>query len=238
MDVKGSVVLVTGANRGIGAALVAAFVAAGARKVYAATRNPPAAEAGSVVVPIALDITDDDRVAAVAREAGDVDILVNNAGISAGQTFLRPADSKDAADEMRVNYFGTLAMMRAFAPVLKRNGGGAIVNVLSILSHVSLPAAGSYSASKAAAFSLTQGVRAELASQGTLVIGLMPSFVDTDMTVQVSAPKISPSAVADATVAAIQAGTEDVYPGDAGQVAAQLLADPKAVEKSFASMLH
>lgn len=238
MEIKGAVALVTGANRGIGAALVDALVKAGAKRVYAGMRNPPAAVPGSVVVPVALDITDDARVAELARELGDVDILVNNAGISTGQPLLGAKDAHGAEQEMRVNYFGTLAMARAFAPILKKNGGGALVNVLSILSRVNLPASGSYSASKAAAFSLTQGIRAELARQKTLVIGVMPSFVDTDMTVRVNAPKMAATTVASDVVAAILAGTEDVYPGEAADIAAALQREPRAVAKSLAGAFY
>lgn len=135
---------------------------------------------------------------------------------------------------MRVNYLGTLAVVRAFAPVLRANGGGAIVNLLSILGRVNMPAVGSYSASKAAAYSLTQGIRAELAAQGTLVIGVMPGFVDTDMAARVTQPKITPGEVAGAILEALRTGIEDVYPGPAAEIAAGLLRNPKAVERSLA----
>ena len=137
---------------------------------------------------------------------------------------------------MRVNYFGTLQMCRAFAPVLAHNGGGAIVNVLSILSRVNLPSVGSYSASKAAALSLTQGIRSELARQGTMVIGVLPAFVDTAMASRVTMPKLPPKAVAEAILAALRDGIEDVYPGEAAAVAAALEKDGKAVEQQFARM--
>ena len=144
---------------------------------------------------------------------------------------------RDAAEtEMSVNYFGTLNMCRAFAPVLAHNGGGAIVNVLSILGRVNMPRVGSYSASKAAAFSLTQGIRGELASQRTLVIGVMPAFVDTAMASRITLPKLPPEAVADAILTALRDGVEDVYPGLAADIAAQLQKDGKAVERQFARM--
>jgi NAD(P)-dependent dehydrogenase (short-subunit alcohol dehydrogenase family) len=139
---------------------------------------------------------------------------------------------------MDTNYLGTLAMCRAFAPVLKRNGGGAIVNMLSILSRVSMPAYGSLCASKAAALSMTQGVRAELAKQHTLVVGVMPGAVDTDMARGYQGPKDPPLEVANAALDAVEKGLEDVYPGGMAQgVSAGLAKDPKAVEKEFAQYL-
>ena len=237
MEIAGRIVLVTGANRGIGAAVVDALVAAGASKVYAAVRSVDAYRPRDPrIVPVALDVTDDARVAEVATELGDVEVLINNAGLSRGEPLLAASDAKAAEVEMRVNYFGTLSMCRAFAPVLARNGGGAIVNVLSIASRVSLPRIGSYSASKAAAFSLTQAIRAELAARGTLVVGVMPAFVDTDMARRVSAPKLTAGALAASIIDALRDDIEDVYPGDAANVALGLQSDPKAVEKRFASM--
>jgi NAD(P)-dependent dehydrogenase (short-subunit alcohol dehydrogenase family) len=237
MDVAGKVVLVTGANRGIGAAIVKGLIDAGAARVYAAMRTLKDAPSDPKIVPIALDVTDPDQVARVLQSTGDVQILVNNAGIALGQPLARPTDPLAAEREMRVNYFGTLRMCQAYAPVLARNGGGAIVNVLSILGRVSLPQLGSYSASKAAGFSLTQSLRAELAAQGTLVIGVMPAFVDTDMAKRVTTPKLPPEAIAASILDALRTGTEDVYPGPAAAIASSLLEDPKGVEKRFATLL-
>lgn len=139
---------------------------------------------------------------------------------------------------MEVNYFGLLRMSRAFAPILASNGGGALINLLSILSRVASPKHGSYSASKSAAFALTQAVRAELRAQGTLVIGVMPGFVDTDMAAEVDpTAKISPDVVVQAVFEALRTGQKDVYPGEtATQVAAQLLVNPKAVEQAFGQL--
>jgi NAD(P)-dependent dehydrogenase (short-subunit alcohol dehydrogenase family) len=164
-----------------------------------------------------------------------VTLLVNNAGVSSGRRLIGAPDLTGARDEIEVNYFGLLRMCRAFAPVLATNGGGTIINMLSILSRVAAPGIGSYSAAKAAAFSLTQSVRAELHRQGTQVIGVMPAYVETDMTARLQAPKIQPVEVVRAALAAVGTDQEDVYPGDpATQVAAQLLQDPKALERSFA----
>ena len=148
-------------------------------------------------------------------------------------------DLAAAQQEMEVNYFGLLRMSRAFAPILAANGGGTLINVLSILSRVASPAGGGYSASKAAALSLTQAVRAELQAQGTRVIGVLPGFVDTAMAEGVSAPKIQPSEVVRATFDALLTNQDDVYPGEqASQIAAWLLQDPKAVERLFAQSVE
>jgi len=239
----GRVALVTGANRGIGAAFVSGLLAAGAKRVYAAARDPQTlqalAQGDARVVPIALDITDDLSVQAAAARLIDVDLLVNNAGVLLGGRLLAAADLAAARQEMEVNYFGLLRMSRAFAPILAANGGGTLINVLSILSRVASPAGGGYSASKAAALSLTQAVRAELQAQGTRVIGVLPGFVDTAMAEGVSAPKIQPSEVVRATLDALLTNQDDVYPGEqASQIAAWLLQDPKAVERLFAQSVE
>ncbi|WP_394823876.1 SDR family oxidoreductase [Pendulispora albinea] len=237
MNIEGSVVFVTGANRGIGRAVVDAFVQAGASRVYAATRSPQAGD-NPKVVPIELDVTDSKAIQAAAEKAGDTQILINNAGILAAQPLLGATDPEAAEREMRTNYFGTLYVTRAFAPVLKRNGGGAIVNLLSILSHMNMPHVGSYCTSKAALLSLTQGIRGELARQGTFVAGILPAFVDTDMAKRVTLPKLSPQAVAESVLTAIREGKEEVYPGAASDIVAQIQRDSKAVERQFASMFR
>jgi NAD(P)-dependent dehydrogenase (short-subunit alcohol dehydrogenase family) len=232
MQLTGKIALVTGSNRGIGAAIVQALLDAGVRRVYAAAR-PPQPSGDERVVSVALDVGDTSSITALASRLGDVDILINNAGISRGQPLVAAPTLEPAHDEMQINYFGMLAMIRAFASILRRNGGGAIVNLLSILGRVN--GGGSYAPSKAAAYALTQGVRAELAAQGTLVIGVMPGFVDTDMVKHVKAPKITPEAVAQSVIGALRDGTEDVYPGPASEIAAGLQRDPKAVERQLAA---
>jgi NAD(P)-dependent dehydrogenase (short-subunit alcohol dehydrogenase family) len=234
MDIRQAVVLVTGANRGIGEAMVQRLIAAGAKHVYAGVRTPADVPPAPKVTRVELDITKPELIEQAAARCVDVNVLVNNAGVLLGQSLIGAPSIEAAQAEMNVNYFGTLRMCRAFAPVLARNGGGAIVNVLSILSRVSLPKIGSYSASKAAAFSLTQGVRAELAAQGTLVIGALPAFVDTAMASGVALPKLAPEALADAILAALRDGVEDVYPGRAAEIAAALQKDGKAVERQLA----
>lgn len=236
MDLNKRVALVTGANRGIGAAFIDGLLEAGVGRVYAAVRNPQLLPPRARVVSVALDLSVPGGAEALAQRCPDVEILVNNAGVARGQPLIGASDPAAAEEEMRVNYFGTLAMCRAFAPVLARNGGGAIVNVVSILGRVSLPRVGSYAASKAAAFSLTQGIRAELAPNGTLVVGVLPGFVDTDMTKSLSLPKLAPRAVVEAAIEALRTGAEDVYPGEAAEIARALQSDPKAVERAFAQM--
>jgi len=237
MKIAGITALVSGANRGIGQAFVAALRAAGAARIYAASRDGAVAAAPGIV-PLKLDVTDAGQVAAAARTAGDVALLVNNAGVNFNTPLVGIAALDNARREIEVNYFGTLAMCRAFAPVLKRNGGGVIVNMLSILARVNLPLMGSLCASKAAALSMTQGVRAELAGQGTRVIGVMPGAVRTRMTEGLDIPKSEPADIAAAVLAGIEGDAEDLYPGEmASGVAAGLAADPKGVEKQFAAYL-
>src|SRR5215208_2375962 len=243
-SLKGTVALVTGANRGIGAAFVSGLLEAGAQRVYAAARDPQTlaalADSDARVVPITLDITNDTSVHQVAARLVDVDLVVNNAGILLGARLIADADLAAARQEMEVNYFGLLRMCRAFAPILAANGGGALINVLSILARMASPAGGGYSASKAAALSLTQAVRAELLPQGTRVIGVLPGFVDTAMAEGVTAPKIQPSEVVRATLDALLTDDQDdVYPGEqASQIAAWLQQDPTAVERLFAQSVE
>lgn len=239
VSVAGAVALVTGANRGIGAAFVQELLAAGAQRVYAAARNPRSllelARQDRRIIPVQLDITDEESVRTAAQRLSDVNLLVNNAGVSLNTCVIATDALDGARAEMEVNYFGLLRMSRAFVPVLASNGGGALIKVLSILARVASPIHGSYSASKAAAFSLTQSLRAELRSQGTLVIGVMPAYVETDMTDGIAAPKMQAADVARAALEAVRSGQEEVYPGEvAAQVAAWLQQDPKAVERNFA----
>jgi NAD(P)-dependent dehydrogenase (short-subunit alcohol dehydrogenase family) len=209
MNVEGSVALVTGANRGLGKAFARALLDAGAAKVYAGARDVTAVTDPDVI-PIALDVTDHEQVARVAAELGDVTIVINNAGVAHGASGLGGDDLAEHRHEFEVNYFGTLAVARAFTPVLAANGGGALVNMLSALSFVSFPNIANYSATKSAAWSITSGLRQELAGQGTLVVGVHAGYIDTDMAAGVDGPKIAPEDVARQTVEAIAAGREEV----------------------------
>lgn len=210
MKIEGSVVFVTGANRGLGLAFARMALAAGAKKVYAAARDPSTITLAGVQ-PVALDVTRIEHVEAAARACGDVTLLINNAGISRGGGLLdAPANFESARAELETNFFGPWAMTRAFAPVLAANGGGAVVNVLSVLSWLSLPMAAGYSASKSAAWSLSNGLRNELRGQGTQVTSVHVAFMDTDMARKVPGEKVAPEEVVRQTFEALEAGRPEV----------------------------
>ena len=208
MKVEGAAALVTGANRGLGAAIAQSLLDAGA-KVYGAARDP-ATITNQGLIPVPLDVTDGDDIALAARTCRDVSIVVNNAGILRSSASLAQGAIDAARAEMETNFFGSMRMARAFAPVLRQNGGGALVNMLSVLSFMSVPQGATYSASKAAAWSLTNSLRIELRRQGTLVVAVHAGYIDTDMAAGVSAEKVSPRSVADQIVAAITSGAEEV----------------------------
>jgi NAD(P)-dependent dehydrogenase (short-subunit alcohol dehydrogenase family) len=243
MEIKNAVALVTGANGGIGSHFVEQLLQLQIAKIYVCARTTSKLQTlvaldPARIIPIELDVTNPQSVKAAADRCSDVTLLINNAGTSLNHGIVSAPDLEAAKAEMDVNYFGMAAMCRAFAPILKQQGGGAIVNILSLLGKVNLPFSGSYSASKAAAISMTQSVRAELAAQKTLVVGVMPGTVDTDLAKSWPDPKVAPAEVAKAALAAVIANEEDVYPGEqAAQVSAQLLVDPKGVEKYMASFL-
>jgi len=209
MKIQDSVALVTGANRGLGLAFARALIAHGARKVYVGARDPSTVNLAGVE-PIRLDVTNPVDLAAAVERAGDVQLLVNNAGISRSADLLGPDAIDGARAEFETNVLGPLAVSQAFAPVLARNGGGAILNVLSAASWITLPRARTYSASKAAAWSLTNGLRAELRKQGTQVVALHVGFIDTDMTSGLTVAKSRPEDVVEAALAGLEAGELEV----------------------------
>jgi len=207
MDISGSTALVTGANRGLGRHFASQLIARGA-KVYAAARNPGSVDVVGAVA-LAVDVTDPESVAAAVRDAGDVTLLVNNAGMAANANILT-GDLDGARREMETNYFGTLSMVRAFAPVIAANGGGGILNVLSVLSWVGYPDMGGYCASKSAAWSMTNAARLELAGRGIVVTGLHVGLMDTDMAEGLDGPRSDPAEVAGQALDAVQAGDYEV----------------------------
>jgi NAD(P)-dependent dehydrogenase (short-subunit alcohol dehydrogenase family) len=213
MDVAGAVALVTGGNRGFGAALCAALVERGAAKVYAGARDVSTVRT-SGVEPVQLDITSTADIAAAIERCDGVTLLINNAGIGTGTSVLADDAMAQLERELETNVIGPLAMSRAFAPVLARNGGGAIVNVLSVLSWYSAPPSALYCAAKAASWSLTNSLRLELLDQGTQVVAVHVGFMDTDMTAGLDVPKSSPVDVAGRVLDAVQAGEPEVLADD------------------------
>lgn len=209
MQLANAVVLITGANRGIGLAFAREALARGARRVYAAARDPASVTLPGVQ-PLALDVTDAAQVERAARECRDVTVLVNNAGIAATGGFLQDATLESTRRQLETNFFGVLRMAQAFAPVLAANDGGALLNVLSIASWINRPLLGSYGATKSAAWALTNGLRHELRAQGTQVTALHMGFVDTDLTRGIEGVKSTPEAIVRAAFDGLEAGLPEV----------------------------
>ncbi len=241
MKIRDSIAVVTGANRGIGLALVQQLLAQGAKRVYAGARDPQklaglAKEFAGRVVPIRIDLADPTSITAAATAAKDATILINNAGALEFGSQLT-ADLSSIRRDFETNYFGTLQVARAFAPNLEAHKGGTIVNVLSVVALASMPGIGAYSASKAAAHSLTLALRGELSKKGIAVLGAYPGPVDTDMAKGVDLPKTPPTDVAIAILAGVEAGEHYILPDPmARQVYAGWSAGHTAVEAQFGSM--
>jgi len=240
MSISQTIPLVTGANRGIGRALVDVLLERGVKRVYAAARDPKSlsdlvSRTNGRVVPLKLDIRDREQVASAAKAAGDVTLLINNAGRAAFGKALESPEAEIEAD-MLTNYFGTLSMLRAFVPVIQANGGGAVANVLSVVSLASMPGVAGYSASKAALWSLTLALRENLRSEKVAVHGIYPGPVDTDMARSFKAEKATPLSVATAILDGIAAGDEEIFPDVmARQVREIWQNDPKELQRFFAS---
>ncbi len=209
MQIESSVVLITGANRGIGLAFARELLARGARKVYAAARNPVTVTLPGVQA-LQLDVTQPDQIAAAVRQAGDVTLVINNAGIAQPGGFLAEDSEAVTRRIFETNFYGVLSVSKAFAPVLKANGGGALLNVLSVASWVNGGELAAYSASKSAAWALTNSLRHELAAQKTQVLGLHMAYVDTDLTKGFDIPKTSPETIVQRALDALAAGAEEV----------------------------
>jgi len=233
MKLDNAIVFITGANRGLGLAFAREALARGARKVYAAARDPATVTLAGVV-PVKLDVTNPDDVAAAARLAGDVTLLINNAGTAATGAFLAEDSIAIAQRHLETNVYGPMRLTRAFAPILATNGGGAILNVLSIASWVSGTLLGNYGMSKSAAWAMTNGSRLELRDQKTQVLALHVGFIDTDMTAGLDVPKQSPGSVAKTALDALEAGASEVLADElTRQVHSGLTASPPVYLKAI-----
>ena len=211
MDIKGCTALVTGANRGLGKAYVDALFAAGAVKVYAGARDP-ASVSDSRAVRVKLDVTSSADVTLAASEhCCDINLLINNAGVMLASALLQPSSEAALRQEMEVNVFGMQRMIRAFAPVLARNGGGAIANMLSVVSWFVNPINATYCVSKHAALAVSDAARMELKAQGTHVVGIHAGYIDTDMVAGIDVKKTPPRQVAEKTLEGVQSGADHVH---------------------------
>ena len=209
MKIENTVALVTGANRGIGLAFAQELLARGARKVYAGARDPATVtQAG--VQPLRLDVAKPQDVTAAAALASDVQLVINNAGIAQPGGFLAPDSEEVARRIFETNFFAMLRMSKAFAPILKANGGGGLLNVLSVASWVNGGELAAYSASKSAAWSLTNALRSELAAQKTQVLALHMAYVDTDLTRGLEVPKSSPQKIVRRALDGLESGLDEV----------------------------
>jgi NAD(P)-dependent dehydrogenase (short-subunit alcohol dehydrogenase family) len=226
MKLKDAVVLITGANRGIGLAFAEAALQRGARKVYAAARNPSDIKLHGVAA-LKLDVTSAGDVAGAVNSCKDTTLVVNNAGIARLGGLLKPENLDSAREQFETNVIGMLRMMQGFAPILAAHGGGAFLNVLSVASWINSGATTGYALSKAAAWSLTNGLRQELRAQNTQVLGLHMGFVDTDLTRGLDVLKVAPQSIVDAAYDALEAGATEVLADErARQIKRGLTAEP------------
>ena len=241
MKIQNATALVTGANRGIGYALVSALLKAGAKKVYATARDLSSLAAVTAldrdrVIPLQLDVTNREQIGALPTQASDVNLLINNAGTLAFGSIL-DLSTDTVASQFETNFYGPLNMARAFVPVIEKNGGGTIVNILTVVALASMPGLAAYNASKAASWSMTQSLRASVAEKGITVHAVFPGPVDTAMAAEIKFDKTSPDAVSTAILSGIEAGEEDIFPDPMStQVYAAWKQDHKAIEKQFAAM--
>ena len=225
MRIDNATVLVTGANRGIGLAFTRALLARGARKVYAGARDPSTITLPGVEA-IRLDVTKPDEVAAAVARAGDVTLLINNAGVGHFGGFLAADSEEVTRRQFETNFYGMLRMSKAFAPVLAANGGGALLNVLSIVSWINGSQLAAYAASKSAAWSLTNALRHELAAQKTQVLALHMAFVDTDLVRGIDGPKTRPEDIVKRALDGLEAGLDEVLADERTQLVKQGLTAP------------
>lgn len=238
MKTENIVALVSGANRGIGKAIVEALLKQNVKKIYATARKVSdlSGFTNPRVVKLALDITKGEQIQQVLAQAADVNLLVNNAGVLSFAGVVT-GEKAALARDMEVNYFGTLSMVNGFSPVIEKNGGGAIANVISVVGLAAMAGIGGYSASKAALFSATQAMRAELKAKNIAVHGIFPGPIDTDMAKEFAMEKATPQSTAENIVAGIFAGEEDIFPDPMSANLSKLWAsNPKELERQFASM--
>lgn len=238
--IEGAAALVTDANRGLGRALTDALLARGVRKIYATARDPSALRVvrDERLISLQLDVTDMEQVREIGDAASDVEIVFNNVGVALATGFADSTVLDQARREMEVNYFGPLRLLQQLAPVLARNGGGAVVNIDSAAGLTNVPFLPTYSASKAALHSLTQGARILLGLQGTAVFGVYACPLDTDIIRELALPTSSAHDVAMAILDGIEAGQEDIFPDPSSAAFGRVLASsPKASERQNAAMV-
>jgi NAD(P)-dependent dehydrogenase (short-subunit alcohol dehydrogenase family) len=232
MNIAGSVALVTGANRGLGKAYVHALLSSGAAKVNAGARDPSKIT-DSGVVPVQLDVSSTSEIKAAVRRCADVTLLVNNAGAMLNTPILAPGAVDVMRKEMEVNVFGMASMIQGFAPILAKNGGGAIVNMLSVVSWFTPPFNATYAASKHAALAVSDAARIELYKQGTQVIGVYAGFIDAEMAAARSGPKTSPAQVAARALEGVESGLNHVLADErARQIYDAVRRDPEQLERT------
>lgn len=239
----GKVAFISGANRGIGKAITIALLENGAKKVYAGARdvhslNNLMSHYMDRLIPVGLDVTDNNAIAEAVESARDINILINNAGVLQPGGFF----SKDTLDtfktQLEVNVLGLMKLSNAFVDILRKNRPAAIINISSVAGLGNMPMIGTYSATKSAVHSITQGMRAELASEEILVMGVYPGPIDTDMAKGIDMEKDSPENVAKNILKALTEGQEDVFPDIMSkQVGQDYMQNPKAIEKAFGQYL-
>jgi len=238
---EGKVVLISGSNRGIGRALTIEFLENGAKKVYAGARNTQTLtelkeKYGERLVPVTIDVTDQNTIDQAAELAGDVDILINNAGVLSPGGFLGNEAIENLNYHFKVNVLGLISLTNAFVDKLRGKETAAIINVSSVAGLANMPVAGTYSASKATVHSITQGFRAELSNENILVAGVYPGPIDTDMAKDFDMDKDSPENLAKNVIQALIEGKEDIFPDTMSkQVGEQYSSSPKAIEQAFAA---